>query len=88
MLGPKSKHKIGLVVAQNYNRETQRRRRPYDTVKPLAKAWDLEVNLDCEVDEPKCVRKVIEEYARKGGKGEIVVCWVRTLGSLRQRSRG
>ncbi|GAA5995396.1 uncharacterized protein JCM10292_005146 [Rhodotorula paludigena] len=79
MLGPKSKHKVGLVIAQNYNRETQRRRRPYDTVKPLAKAWDLEVNLDCEVDEPKCVRKVIEEYARKGGKGEIVVCWKHSI---------
>lgn len=69
--------KIGLILAESFDRKTHKRKRPFDTVKPIANELGLKVDTDCQVDDAKCVRKKIERYARKGGKGDVLICWVR-----------
>ncbi|BGP57833.1 hypothetical protein JCM8202_002488 [Rhodotorula sphaerocarpa] len=74
-LGKQSRHNIGLILAEGFNPDTGKRRRPYDTVKHLARDLGLKVDVSCEVDDFDCVRERVEEYARSGGKGDIAVCW-------------
>ncbi|KAJ5207513.1 hypothetical protein N7491_001858 [Penicillium cf. griseofulvum] len=49
-----------------------KRARPRDTVKPLAEDLGLKVDIDCDRDDPKCVKKFIENY---DGEGNILICW-------------
>ncbi|GAA6012743.1 hypothetical protein JCM10207_005347 [Rhodosporidiobolus poonsookiae] len=79
VLGKKGKHRVGLIIAQDFNPETKRKKRPYDTVKPLAKDLGLEVDHECEVDDPKCVEKKVKKYVKAGGRGEIVICWKHSM---------
>ena len=36
----------------------------------------LKVDLSCEADDFECVSERVEEYAKKGGKGDVAICWV------------
>lgn len=45
VFGGKGKHDIGMIISQNYNKETGVRMRPYLTVKPLAKDLGLPVDV-------------------------------------------
>ncbi|GAA5877746.1 hypothetical protein JCM3774_000743 [Rhodotorula dairenensis] len=74
-LGKKSRHNIGLILAEAYNPDTGKRRRPFDTVKGLAHDLGLKVDLSCEADDFECVSDRVEDYARSGGKGDIAICW-------------
>ncbi|GAA5984374.1 hypothetical protein JCM10908_003321 [Rhodotorula pacifica] len=74
-LGKKSRHNIGLILAEAYNPDTGKRRRPFDTVKSLAHDLGLKVDLSCEADDFQCVSERVVEYARNGGKGDIAICW-------------
>ncbi|RFU34411.1 hypothetical protein B7463_g1949, partial [Scytalidium lignicola] len=49
-----------------------KRQRPYDTVKPLADDLGLTVDTSCDRDDPKCVKKVVDNY---DGPGNILICW-------------
>lgn len=75
VLGRASRHSVGLIIAQDYNQETGTRARPYFTVLPLARDLGLEVRTDCERDDPRCVRELVEEFAKKSDK-DILICWV------------
>lgn len=77
LLGAQGAHNVGLILAESYDRKTKKRRRPFETVVGLAKDLGLKVDVECEVDDPKCVRHKVDQYAREGGKGDVVVCWVR-----------
>lgn len=44
MLGKEGKRDFGLIIAQDWNRETKSRVRPYLTVLPLAKDLGLKVD--------------------------------------------
>lgn len=47
----------------------------------------LKVDLSCEADDFECVSERVEEYAKRGGKGDVAICWVglsRALFSLTQ----
>ncbi|GAA5937213.1 hypothetical protein JCM1841_002328 [Sporobolomyces salmonicolor] len=79
VLGRKGPHHVGLILAEGYNPVTKKRRRPYETVKPLADELGLKVDTECEVDDAKCVRKKVERYAKEGGKGDVVICWKHSM---------
>ncbi|KAG6019337.1 hypothetical protein E4U41_003281 [Claviceps citrina] len=49
-----------------------KRKRAFDTVKPLADDLGLEVDVSCDREDAECVRKVVEGY---GGAGNILICW-------------
>lgn len=66
-------------MAEEYDHKTHKRKRPYDTVKPIADKLGLKVDTSCEVDDAKCVRRKVERYARKGGKGNVVICWKHSM---------
>ncbi|GAA5916813.1 hypothetical protein JCM5296_006099 [Sporobolomyces johnsonii] len=78
-LGRQGRHHVGLILAEGYNPVTKKRRRPYETVKPLADELGLKVDTECEVDDAKCVRKKVERYAKEGGKGDVVICWKHSM---------
>lgn len=69
--GPESDYNIGYILAQDY-KSNGKRKRPYDTVKPLADELGLTVDHSCDRDDPKCVRKKVKKYS--GGKN-ILICW-------------
>lgn len=49
-----------------------KRKRPLDTVKPVADDLGLTVDTSCDRDDPACVKDVVDKYA---GKGNILICW-------------
>lgn len=69
--GPNSDYNIGYILAQDY-KSNGKRKRPYDTVKPLADKLGLTVDHDCDRDKPKCVRKKVDKYS---GDKNILICW-------------
>ncbi|GAA6059224.1 hypothetical protein JCM10212_006617 [Sporobolomyces blumeae] len=71
--------KIGLILAEDYDRHTHKRQRPFDTVKPIADKLGLKVDTDCDVEDAKCVRRKVEKYAKKGGKGDVLICWKHSM---------
>ncbi|EFY89447.1 phosphoglycerate mutase family protein, putative [Metarhizium acridum CQMa 102] len=48
------------------------RKRPFDTVSPLAQDLGLEVDTSCDRNDSKCVKKVVKNYK---GSGNILICW-------------
>ncbi|KAF2018878.1 hypothetical protein BU24DRAFT_405619 [Aaosphaeria arxii CBS 175.79] len=71
VFGKESKYDIGHVMAQQYKPDGKRKR-AYDTVLPVATDLNLPVDLSCDRDDPKCVRKVVEKY---DGSGNILIAW-------------
>lgn len=47
-----------------------KRKRPYDTVAPVAGDLGLEVDTSCDRDDSKCVKKLIKNYE---GDGNILL---------------
>ncbi|KAL1894314.1 hypothetical protein Cpir12675_003696 [Ceratocystis pirilliformis] len=84
LFGKDSNYNIGHIMAQK-PKKNGKRKRPYDTVKPLADHLDIEVDTSCPRGNMKCVKKAIKHYK---GKGNILICWehkrltkiVKTLG--------
>ncbi|KAK4052635.1 hypothetical protein OIO90_004263 [Microbotryomycetes sp. JL221] len=77
VLGPKSKYDFGLIIAQSFNPHSEMRKRPFETVQPLAKDLGLEVKTSCERDDPKCVIKLIQKFEQEPtNKGkDVLICW-------------
>jgi hypothetical protein len=48
------------------------RKRPYDTVHPLAQDLGITIDTSCDRDDQSCVNKVVKNY---GGSGNILICW-------------
>ncbi|KAK7223425.1 hypothetical protein V2G26_011428 [Clonostachys chloroleuca] len=71
IFGSSSQYNIGYVIAQEY-KESGKRKRPYDTVAPVASDLGLEVDTSCDRDDSKCVKNLIKNYA---GDGNILLCW-------------
>ncbi|CAH0056371.1 unnamed protein product [Clonostachys solani] len=71
VFGSSSQYNIGYVIAQEY-KESGKRKRPYDTVAPVAGDLGLEVDTSCDRDDSKCVKKLIKNYE---GDGNILLCW-------------
>ncbi|VUC35599.1 unnamed protein product [Clonostachys rosea] len=71
VFGSSSQYNIGYVIAQEY-KESGKRKRPYDTVAPVASDLGLEVDTSCDRDDSKCVKKLIKNYE---GDGNILLCW-------------
>ncbi|GAA5840401.1 hypothetical protein JCM3766R1_000279 [Sporobolomyces carnicolor] len=70
---------VGLILAEEFDRKTHKRRRPYDTVKPIADRLGLRVDTECQVDDARCVREKVERYAKRGGKGDVLICWKHSM---------
>ncbi|KAE8143570.1 hypothetical protein BDV38DRAFT_231666 [Aspergillus pseudotamarii] len=71
VFGKDSKYNIGYIMAQT-PKKSGKRVRPYETVLPLAEDLGLTVDTSCDRDDPKCVKKAIENYK---GDGNILICW-------------
>ncbi|KAL5594481.1 hypothetical protein BROUX41_001413 [Berkeleyomyces rouxiae] len=84
IFGKNSNYNIGHIMAQRPKKDGHRKR-PYDTVKPLADELGLKVDTSCKRGDMDCVKHTIKHYK---GKGNILVCWeherltqiVKTLG--------
>ncbi|CAK7269596.1 hypothetical protein SEPCBS119000_003651 [Sporothrix epigloea] len=71
LFGASGKYNIGYVMAQQ-PKSNGKRRRPLDTVKPLARDLGLKVDTSCDRDDMDCVVKIITGYK---GPGNILLCW-------------
>ncbi|KAJ6111437.1 hypothetical protein N7523_007498 [Penicillium sp. IBT 18751x] len=71
VFGASSSYNIGHIMAQTPS-SSGKRQRPYDTVEPLAEDLGLTVDTSCDRDDPKCVKKVVDNYT---GSGNILICW-------------
>ncbi|XWW98525.1 hypothetical protein V2A60_006525 [Cordyceps javanica] len=71
VFGASSGYHIGHIMAQT-PKSSGKRQRPLDTVKPLAADLGLNVDISCDRDDPKCVKKVVKNYS---GSGNILICW-------------
>ncbi|CAO1629666.1 unnamed protein product [Parajaminaea phylloscopi] len=68
--GGKKKHRsksdrvydVGYILAQDFDKVEGTRRRPYDTVKPLAKDLHLRVDHHCDRDDTRCVIRAIKAF--------------------------
>ncbi|KAG9253634.1 uncharacterized protein F5Z01DRAFT_657806 [Emericellopsis atlantica] len=71
VFGAGSQYNIGHIMAQEY-KASGKRKRPYDTVLPLANDLGLTVDVSCDRDDEKCVADVVDDYK---GSGNILICW-------------
>ncbi|KAM3498504.1 hypothetical protein MY10362_008175 [Beauveria mimosiformis] len=71
VFGASSDYDIGYILAQT-PKSSGKRQRPLDTVKPLAADLGLSVDTSCDRDDPKCVKKAVQNYE---GDGNILICW-------------
>ncbi|KAJ5266548.1 hypothetical protein N7478_009356 [Penicillium angulare] len=71
IFGSHSGYDIGYIMAQK-PKKSGKRNRPYETVRPLAEDLDIKVDISCNRDDPKCVKKRIKKYK---GEGNILICW-------------
>ncbi|KAF1729550.1 hypothetical protein CRV24_010087 [Beauveria bassiana] len=71
VFGASSDYDIGYILAQT-PKSNGKRQRPLDTVKPLAADLGLSVDTHCDRDDPKCVKKAVQNYK---GDGNILICW-------------
>ncbi|KOS23110.1 hypothetical protein ESCO_003525 [Escovopsis weberi] len=71
VFGANSTYNITYIMAQT-PKDTGKRRRPLDTVTPLAQDLGITVDISCDRDDNKCVKDVVEAY---DGPGNILVCW-------------
>ncbi|KAK2599028.1 hypothetical protein QQS21_005494 [Conoideocrella luteorostrata] len=71
VFGAGSNYNVGHIMAQAY-KPSGKRKRPYDTVKPVAKDLGLKVDTSCDRDDAKCVKKFVKKYK---GPGNILICW-------------
>lgn len=53
---------IGYILVQDYDRSDGSRRRPYDTVKPIAKDLGLRVDHHCDRDDTACVLRTLAAF--------------------------
>ncbi|KAF4589099.1 putative phosphoglycerate mutase family protein [Ophiocordyceps camponoti-floridani] len=75
LFGADSRYDIGHIMAQRPRRNNHRRR-PLDTVSPLAHDLGLDVDISCRKKDMDCVRDAIENY---DGRGNILICWEHKL---------
>ncbi|KAK0539586.1 hypothetical protein OC835_001072 [Tilletia horrida] len=73
VFGRSSTYRIGKIFAQAYKSDGSRRR-PYDTVLPLAQDLGLTVDTSCDRDDIDCVHDKIHAFADKSSL-DILVCW-------------
>ncbi|CAM1503495.1 Fc.00g010860.m01.CDS01 [Cosmosporella sp. VM-42] len=71
VFGVASVYNIGHIMAQKPQSDGSRQR-PYETVLPLAKDLDLNVDISCDRDDSDCVKDAVKEYT---GSGNILICW-------------
>ena len=72
VFGRGSGYDIGHIMAQTpkSSKRDGKRKRPYDTVKPLADDLGLEVDVSCDRDDSDCVVDFIKDYS---GDGNILL---------------
>jgi hypothetical protein len=63
---------IDVIYAQDFKPSGQRRR-PYETVKPLAKKYNIPLHHSCDRDDTKCIVHKIKKQSRKGNN--VLVVW-------------
>jgi hypothetical protein len=71
LFGPSSDYRIKYLIVQQ-PKANGKRRRPYDTLQPLADELGLIVDTDCERDDVEGFVAKIKSYE---GEGNVLVCW-------------
>lgn len=64
--------KIDFILAQDY-RPNGKRKRPFETVAPLAKVLDIPLDHTCDRDDEKCAAKKIQKHSRRSEN--VLVVW-------------
>ncbi|PWN36863.1 uncharacterized protein FA14DRAFT_159178 [Meira miltonrushii] len=65
-------HMIDFIMAQDF-KPNGKRKRPYETVAPLAKLLDIPLDHTCDRDDEKCAAKMIQKHARRSEN--VLVVW-------------
>ncbi|RYP51344.1 hypothetical protein DL768_003348 [Monosporascus sp. mg162] len=71
VFGAGSGYNITHIMAQT-PKSNGKRKRPYDTVRPLADDLGLAVDILCDRDDSKCVADFVNSYTVDGN---ILICW-------------
>ncbi|EGP86120.1 unnamed protein product [Zymoseptoria tritici ST99CH_1A5] len=71
VFGANSGYNINYILAQQYKSDGSRKR-PYDTVHPLAQDLGLTIDTSCDRDDPGCVKDAVKGFK---GSGNILICW-------------
>ncbi|CZT18410.1 probable phosphoglycerate mutase family protein [Ramularia collo-cygni] len=71
VFGANSGYNIDTILTQQYKSDGSRKR-PYDTVTPLAQDLGLTINHSCDRDDPDCVKDAVKAHR---GSGNILICW-------------
>lgn len=61
---------LGAPKTEHIRDADGKRQRPLDTVQPVAADLGLTVDISCDRDDPKCVKKVVKKYK---GEGNILI---------------
>lgn len=70
---------LGLDLDSYILSQGGKRKRPYDTVLPLANALGISVDTSCDRDDHECVARVVENYE---GPGDILIWYVHPVQPL------
>lgn len=68
----KNGDKIDFILAQDF-KPNGKRKRPFETVSPLAKMLDIPLDHTCDRDDEKCAAKKIQKHARRSEN--VLVVW-------------
>jgi len=71
VFGSGSQYNIGYIMAE-HPKKGGGDQRPLDTITPLAKSLNLDVDTSCKRDDVQDVANVVKSYA---GSGNILICW-------------
>ncbi|KIJ25481.1 hypothetical protein M422DRAFT_70226 [Sphaerobolus stellatus SS14] len=73
IFGSFSEFNVGYILAQE-PKDDGHRRRPVDTVTPLAEDLGLMVDTTCDRDDPQCVVDAVMNFASHSS-ADILICW-------------
>lgn len=65
-------YKIDFIMAQDF-KPNGKRKRPFETVAPLAKSLDIPLDHTCDRDDEKCAAKKIQKHSRRSEN--VLVVW-------------
>jgi len=73
VFGDDSDFDIGFIMAQTPKADGSQDR-PFLTIQPTGEALGLDVDVNCQRDDAKCVKKAVKKFMKKSDQ-DILICW-------------